>query len=123
MTTNSKHSNHISKNILDRDFVAARPNEKWLTDITYIETKGKFVYLSAIIDLHSRRVLSWIVSRDMKTQLVVDTLKQALKTRKGLVPKQIIFHSDRDIQYTSEEFRQELERFGITQSMSGKGEC
>ena len=81
MTTNSKHSNHISKNILDRDFVAARPNEKWLTDITYIETKGKFVYLSAIIDLHSRRVLSWIVSRDMKTQLVVDTLKQALKIR------------------------------------------
>ena len=59
----------------------------------------------------------------MKTRLVVDTLKRALKTRKGIVPKQIIFHSDRGIQYASEEFRQELKRFGITQSMSGKGDC
>ena len=59
----------------------------------------------------------------MKTLLVLDTSKQALKIRKGLVSKQIIFHSDRGIHYTSEEFRQELERFGITQYISGKGEC
>ena len=123
LTTDSKHSNHVCKNILNRDFVTTGPNEKWLTDITYIKIKGKFVYLSAIIDLHSRRVISWIISHDMKTRLVVDTLKRALKTRRGIVPKQIIFHSDRGIQYTSKEFRQELERFGITQSMSGKGEC
>ncbi|MCR5359287.1 MAG: DDE-type integrase/transposase/recombinase [Thermoguttaceae bacterium] len=95
-----------------------------MTDITYyIRIKGKFVYLSAIIDLHSRRVISRIISHDMKTRLVVDTLKQSLKTRRGIVPKQIIFHNDRGIQYTSEEFRQELERLGIIRSMSGKGEC
>ena len=64
LTTDSKHSNHVCKNILDRDFVTTGPNEKWLTDITYIRIKGKFVYLSAIIDLHSRRVISWIISRD-----------------------------------------------------------
>ena len=59
----------------------------------------------------------------MKAQLGVDTLKQALKNRRGIVPQQILFHRDRGVQYTSEEFRQKLKKFGITQSMSGKGEC
>ncbi len=123
LTTDSRHSNKINKNILERDFKATRPNEKWLTDITYIEMKDKFVYLSVIMDLHSRRVISWVVEPHLKTQLVVETLKKALKTRPNVVPKEIVFHSDRGVQYTSEEFRQELKKFGIVQSMSGKGDC
>ena len=122
-TTDSRHLNRVDKNILNRNFTATKPNEKWLADITYIRVKNGFVYLSAILDLHSRRVAAWIVEPQMKAQLVTDTLKRALKNCRGSVPKEIILHSDRGIQYTSEEFRSELKKFGITQSMSGKGEC
>ena len=122
-TTDSKHSNHINNNIIDRNFKADKPNMKLLADITYIKIKNGFVYLSAILDLHSRRVLAWVVEPWMKAQIVVDTLKQALKKCRGNIPKEIILHSDRGIQYASEEFRSELKRFGIIQSMSGEGEC
>ena len=84
---------------------------------------GQSLYLSAIIDLYSRRVLSWIVAPHMRAELVVDTLKKAIRNRWNAVPKNILFHSDRGVQYTSDELRQTLKRFGITQSMSGKGEC
>ena len=123
-TTDSAHSNHIDQNILNRDFVAIEPNRKWDADITYIPMKnGKCLYHSAIIDLYSRKVLSWIVAPHMKAELVVDTLEKAIRNCRGIVPKNILFHSDRGVQYTSEEFRQVLKRYGIIQSMSGKGEC
>ena len=122
-TTDSKHSNRISPNELGRNFIATKLNEIWLADITYVLTKRGFVYISAIIDLYSRRVIGIIVSEEMKAKLVIDTLKQALKTRHGVLPKEVLFHSDRGVQYTAEEFRELLRRFGITQSMSRKGNC
>ena len=123
-TTDSAHSNHVNRNILNRDFATTGPNQKWLADITYITMKnGQSLYLSAIIDLHSRKILSWIVAPHMRAELVVDTLKKAIRNRRNTVPKNILFHSDRGVQYTSDELRQTLKRFGITQSMSGKGDC
>ena len=122
-TTDSKHSNRISPNELGRNFNATKLNEIWLADITYVETKEGFVYVSVIIDLYSRRVIGVVVSEEMKAQLVVDTLKQALRTRRGVLPKEVLFHSDRGVQYTAEEFRELLRRFGITQSTSRKGNC
>lgn len=78
------------------DFAAARPNQKWLTYITYIEMKnGRFLYLSAIIDLHSRKILSWIIAPHMKTELVIDTLEKAIRNRRGVVSEKILFHNDR----------------------------
>ena len=123
-TTDSAHSNHIDQNILNRDFIATELNRKWQADITYIPMKnGQCLCLSAIIDLYSRKVLSWIVAPHMKAELVIDTLEKAIGNCRGSVPKKILFHSDRGVQYTSEEFRQVLKRHGIIQSMSGKGEC
>lgn len=121
-TTDSRHHNRVNKNILNRDFKAERPNEKWLTDITYIETKNGFVYLSAIIDLFSRRVIGWCVESHMRTEMVVETLKRAIDLR-GEIPTDLLFHSDRGVQYTSEDFHGCLELLGMTQSMSEKGQC
>lgn len=121
-TTDSNHRNRVEKNVLNRNFKAERPNEKWLTDITYLETKSGFVYLSAIIDLFSRRVIGWCVEPHMKTGLVVETLKRAIDLR-GEIPKDLLFHSDRGVQYTSDDFRECLKLLGITQSMSERGQC
>lgn len=121
-TTDSKHSNRVDKNVLNRDFTAERPNEKWLTDITYIETNEGFVYLSAIIDLYSRRVIAWNIETHMRTELVIETVRRAIQLR-GVIPDDLLFHMDRGIQYTAAEFRACLKLLGITQSMSGKGDC
>ena len=121
-TTDSRHRNRINKNVLDRNFTAQRPNEKWLTDITYIETKNGFGYLSAIIDLFSRRVIGWCIESHMRTGMVVETLKRAIDLR-GEIPTDLLFHSDRGVQYTSDDFRGCLELLGISQSMSEKGQC
>lgn len=121
-TTDSRHRNRVEKNVLARNFKTQRPNEKWLTDITYIWTKEGYVYLSAIIDLFSRRVVGWCVEPHMRTEMVIDTLKRAIHLR-GEVPKGLLFHSDRGVQYTSDDFRESLELFDISQSMSEKGQC
>ena len=121
-TTDSNHRNRVEKNVLNRNFKTERPNEKWLTDITYLETKSGFVYLSAIIDLFSRRVIGWCIEPHMKTSLVVETLKRAIDLR-GEIPKDLLFHSDRGVQYTSNDFHECLKLLGITQSMSERGQC
>lgn len=121
-TTDSNHSNRVDKNHLERDFTATRPNEKWLTDITYIETDEGFVYLSGIIDLYSRRVIGWNVETHMRTELVIETIRRAIRLR-NTVPDKLLFHSDRGVQYTATEFRDCLKLLGITQSMSAKGDC
>jgi len=122
-TTDSKHDKAISPNILDRDFATKKVDFAWLSDITYLpNTKGGFFYLAVVMDLASREILGWHVDDHMEADLVCKALKNAVGNR-GKRPTGTIFHSDRGSQYASEVFRKLLDRNGMIQSMSKKGDC
>jgi len=121
-TTDSNHAHPIAKNVLARDFKAEKPNEKWVTDITYVETLEGWLYLVAIIDLFSRKVIGYAMADNMKTELVVNALQMAIGRGRTTVGE-IWLHSDRGVQFTSEQFRDVLNLVGIEQSMSRKGDC
>jgi transposase InsO family protein len=120
-TTDSKHNLPIASNILNRDFYASNPNEKYVGDITYISTGEGWLYLATVIDLYSRKVVGWSMDDTMKVSLVNNALNMALKHR---TPKNgLIWHTDRGSQYASYEHRDLLKQYGIIQSMSRKGNC
>lgn len=120
-TTNSNHEREKSANILGREFNSQRANEVWTGDITYISTEEGWLYLAAVIDIYSRKVIGWQLDKRMSSELVEKALKNALLDRR--VDKGIIFHSDQGIQYASENFRKILKDHGFIQSMSRKGNC
>jgi putative transposase len=120
-TTNSKHNNPVADNKLNQDFSASKPNEKWVTDITYIKTREGWLYLAAILDLYTKKIVGWSVSVTMTTKLVIDALDNAVKRNKP--PKGVIHHSDRGVQYTSKDYQNELKKYGFICSMSRKGNC
>lgn len=120
-TTNSEHKREKSENILSREFRRQRTNEAWVSDITYIQTEEGWLYLAAVLDLYSRKVIGWNLGKRLNTELVEKSLENALLYRK--VEKGIIFHSDQGIQYASESFRKMLRDNGFVQSMSRKGNC
>ena len=107
------------KNILERNFTAERPNQFWVSDITCFKICGKYLYLCAILDLFSRRVIGYRVSENASTQLVTATFKSAFVEREK--PKDLTFHSDRGKQYTSKAFTKLLRSNGVTQSFSASG--
>lgn len=108
-------------NKLNRNFVVEKINQVWVTDITYIWTKSGWVYLAVIIDLYSRKAVGWSVSKNPDTNLVLQALYNAVKTRK---PKSgLMIHSDQGCQYTSKKWCNTLESFGFEISMSGRGQC
>jgi putative transposase len=109
----------IPSNILDRQFEAERPNQKWIADFTYIWTAEGWLYVSAVIDLFSRRVVGWSMSAAMTAQLVADALMMAL-WRRGK-PDALLHHSDQGSQYTSLQFQQLMAESGILCSMSRSG--
>lgn len=111
----------ISPNLLEQDFTAEAPNQRWVGDITYLETSDGFEYLATVIDLHSRRVVGWAFSSSLDTRIVIQALDMALRQRQP--PQGLIFHSDRGCQYTSQAFRDRLRHAGIIQSMSRTGCC
>ena len=111
--------NMIAPNILDRQFHAAQPNRKWIADFTYIWTDEGWLYVAAVIDLFSRRVVGWSMSATMTAQLVTDALLMAI-WRRGK-PDALLHHSDQGSQYTSEQFRQLMADNGVTCSMSRSG--
>ena len=121
VTTNSKHNHPTYDNSLARQFNAAGPNQRWVSDITYISTKEGWLYLAVIIDLYSRKVIGWAMSERMKDQLVTDALRMALFRRK--VNSELLLHSDRGSQYASHNMQQLLRQNNITCSMSRKGNC
>ena len=121
VTTQSKHRLPIAENLLARNFEAARPDEKWAGDITYILTAEGWLYLAVVLDLHSRKVVGWSMSHEMKTELVLDALNMAVVNRRP--GPGLLFHSDRGVQYASGTFRERLHQLGIQQSMSRKGNC
>jgi len=120
-TTDSKHSQPVAENTLNRDFAATAPNQKWVGDITYIWTIEGWLYLAVVIDLFSRRVVGWSLSSRMTTELVCNALKMAVTTR-GRVADTLC-HFDRGSQYASDIFQALLKRYGFTCSMSRKGNC
>ncbi len=109
----------IMPNVLDRQFTAARPNQKWVADFTYLWTAEGWLYVAAVIDLFSRRVVGWSMSASMTAQLVTDALIMAI-WRRGK-PDALLHHSDQGSQYTSEQFQRLMADHGITCSMSRSG--
>ncbi|AIK36863.1 integrase core domain protein [Bacillus pseudomycoides] len=110
----------ISDNHLNRDFQASKPNEKWVTDITYLIFNGQRLYLSAIKDLYNNEIVAYEISRRNDLKLVLDTLKKARKKRNA---KGILLHSDQGFQYTSRQYNQLLKKYQMKASMSRKGNC
>ena len=121
VTTDSDHTFNIAPNLLDRDFKADQPNQKWAGDISYIWTREGWLYLAVILDLHSRRVIGWAVSNRMKRDLAIRALKMAIAFRAP--PKGCIHHTDRGSQYCSHDYQKILRQHGFKVSMSGKGNC
>lgn len=120
-TTTSNHNLPIAPNLLDRDFYASYPDEKYVGDITYIPTNEGWLYLATVIDLYSRRIVGWSMDDMMKVSLVNDALKMALIARNP--PKGLIWHTDRGSQYASYSHKDLLQKYDIKQSMSRKGNC
>ena len=127
-TVNAANPQHLAENLLNREFQASKPNEKWLTDVTefkwYEHVNGESVkhkvYLSAILDLYDRRIVSYVIRSSNDNPLVFDTLDAAIAANPDAHP---LFHSDRGFQYTNRVFHAKLESVGMTQSMSRVARC
>jgi len=120
-TTDSAHAWPVALNLLDQDFTADAPDQKWSADISYIWTAEGWLYLAVLIDLFSRRVIGWAVSDRLKKDLAQRALRMALATRRP--PRDLIHHSDRGSQYCSIDYQVMLKNHGMLISMSGKGNC
>jgi putative transposase len=120
-TTDSNHRLPVSANVLDRDFTATTPNEKWAMDLTYVATLEGWLFLALVVDLFSRRIVGWAMDATMTSRLVVDAVAMAV-SRRGVVAG-VIAHSDRGSQYASDHFQAELRRHEMVGSMSGVGQC
>jgi putative transposase len=120
-TTDSQHAWPVAPNLIDQDFQAQRPDEKWGADISYVWTREGWLYLAVVIDLFARRVVGWAVSDRLHRNLALAALRKALLTRRP--PAGLIHHSDRGSQYCSIDYQAELRRHGVRISMSGKGNC
>ena len=121
-TTQADPTKQPAPNRLDRDFTAPAPNRKWVTDITYLLTAEGWVYLAVVLDLFSRKVVGWSLGRSLETTLVAEALRQAIEARRP-VGQELLHHSDRGSQYTSDAYRQTLKMLGIECSMSRSGDC
>jgi len=120
-TTNSNHTLPVAPNLLEQDFSATAPNQKWVSDITYIATDEGWLYLAVVLELYSRLVVGWAMSERMTAKLVCDALQMALWRRKR--PSGVIVHSDRGSQYCSGDYQRLLLENGLVCSMSKKGDC
>lgn len=120
-TTNSKHKYPVAPNLLERYFQASYPNQVWTGDITYIRTVEGWLYLAVVIDLYSRKIVGWAMSKRIGSKLVIDALRMAIANRDP--QPGLIFHSDRGVQYAAHLFQKIVKNYGFVQSMSRKGDC
>ena len=120
-TTDSRHDCPIAPNLIDRNFVAAAPDRIWLADITYIETDQGWLYLAAVMDLCSRKVVGWAMDDHLRTELPLAALNMAIATRRP--DADLIHHSDRGVQYASSDYRNALRSACLRASMSRKADC
>jgi len=122
VTTHSKHNYLVVENVLNRNFIAEKPAQVWVSDITYIQTREGFLYLTTVMDLYDRKIIGWSLSETMSTEETsLAAWKMAVKNRK--IADGLIFHSDRGVQYASKKFANTVEFYGVTRSMSRKGNC
>ncbi len=120
-TTDSRHAHPIAPNRLNRQFRQTGPNRAWVADITYIATAEGWLYLAAVLDLYSRRIVGWATSDSLAAELSCRALRMAVRQRSPLGA--VLHHSDRGVQYACEEFQELLRRHGLTPSMSRTGNC
>jgi putative transposase len=120
-TTDSNHRLPVAQNVLDRQFEARGPNEKWVSDITYVWTDEGWLYLAAVEDLYSRKVVGWSLGERLTSELVNEALRMAIGRQLPMVD--LLAHSDRGSQYASGSYQRLLASRGITCSMSRKGNC
>jgi transposase InsO family protein len=118
-TTKRNRKHPVAPNLLKRDFVAERPNEKWLSDITYIPTQEGWLYLAAILDLYTRSIVGWAMSDRITSELTISALKMALRQQQPLPG--LLHHSDQGSQYTDHDYQALLKGHGIQVSMNGVG--
>jgi transposase InsO family protein len=123
VTTDSRHDLPISPNLLNREFTVTQPDRVWAGDVTYIATDEGWLFLAVVIDLFSRQVVGWSLREDMTRDIVIDALRMAWFKRHPDKQAGLIFHGDRESQYASHAFRNVLCEYGITSSMSRKGNC
>ena len=114
---------HKYENLLNRQFQASRPNEKWVTDISYIQTKQGTLYLSIIRDLYDNSIVAYKTSTNQTVSLVLDTIRMAMKKEKKKVTAELQLHSDQGFQYCSPAYFKLTQEYGITPSMSRRGNC
>ena len=120
-TTDSRHDLPTAANVLDRQFAPATVNAAWVSDITYIRTRAGWLYLAAVMDLYSRKIVGWATAPTMHAELVCSALQMAITQRQP--PAGLIVHSDRGSQYASAAHRELLAHHGLLASMSRKGNC
>ena len=120
-TTDSRHDLPIAPNLLERNFTAAAPNQIWLADITYIETNQGWLYLAAVMDLHSRRIVGWAMRDHLRTELPLAALRMAIQQQRPAGG--LMHHSDRGVQYASADYRNVLQSAAFQVSMSRKSNC
>jgi len=120
-TTNSKHDLPVAENILNQNFQATKPNEVWVSDISYIETLEGFLYLAIVKDLYSKEIVGWYADHTMTRELVKKALNNAIARHRPL--EGVIHHSDRGVQYCSKDYQELLQKHKFICSMSRKGNC
>ena len=120
-TTDSNHSLPIFENVLNRNFKPVAANQAWVSDITYVRTRSGWLYLAAVLDLYSRKIVGWAMAPTMPAELVCNALQLAICQRQPRAG--LIVHSDRGSQYASHEHRNLLNKYGCIGSMSRKGNC
>ena len=114
---------HRYENLLNRQFHADKPNRKWVTDISYIHTKQGILYLSMIRDLYDNSIVAYKTGTEQTVNLVLDTIRLAMRKEKKRVAAELHLHSDQGFQYTSQAYFKLTQKYGITPSMSGRGNC
>lgn len=120
-TTQSRHPHPVAPNLIKRKFEVTAPNQVWVSDLTYLRTVTGFVYLAVVLDLYSRRVVGWKVSRDLDADVAVEALRRGLAVRPA--PAGLIYHSDRGVHYACGDYQAALKTAGVRCSMSRKGDC
>jgi transposase InsO family protein len=121
VTTDSNHSKPVAPDLIEQDFTATAPNQKWTSDITYLWTDQGWLYLAVVMDLYSRAIVGWSMNRRMTQQLVCDALTMALFRRH--FPRDKIIHSDRGSQYCSKRYQQLINNSGLRCSMGRRASC
>lgn len=121
ITTDSRKSKKPAKNILNQEFTATRKNEKWVADVTYIPTRVGWVFLAAVLDLYTRKIVGWAMGDRLTNELAQQALKNAVEQEN--ISSGLLHHSDRGREYYAKEYQQLLEQYGMTCSMSRKANC